>query len=57
MGPLLHSCVEVRELIKLSFGVVTGVSPGIDVWNGVHMDQGEGLDLGFFYHRQPDSFV
>jgi len=26
--------VEVRELIELSFGVVSGEGPGIDVWNG-----------------------
>jgi len=25
MGTLLHSCVEVREPIELSFGVVSGV--------------------------------
>jgi len=33
-GALLHSCVEVHELIELSFGVVKGVGPGINVWNG-----------------------
>ena len=35
MGPLLHSCVAVREPIELSFDVVNGVGPGIDVQNGV----------------------
>ena len=36
MGPLLHSCVEIREVdpIELSFGMVSGVGPGIDVRNG-----------------------
>jgi len=30
----LRSCVEVREPIELSFGVVSGVCPGIDVFIG-----------------------
>jgi len=30
----LHTCVEVREPIKLSFGVVSGVGSGIDVLHG-----------------------
>jgi len=34
MGPLLHSCAEVREPIELSFGMVSGVDPGIDVLGG-----------------------
>ena len=34
MRPLLHSCVEVCELIELSFGVLSGVGPGIDVLGG-----------------------
>jgi len=37
MGTLLDSCVEVREPIKLSFGVVSGVGPGILVLDGVLM--------------------
>jgi len=28
-GTLLHSCAEVREPIELSFGVVSGLGPGI----------------------------
>jgi len=31
MGPLMHSCAEVREPIELSSGMVSGVVPGIDV--------------------------
>ena len=31
---LLLSCVEVREPIELPFRVVSGVGPGINVWNG-----------------------
>jgi len=42
MGALLHSCVEVRELIELSFGVVSVIGPGIGVLNGVAVLQGEG---------------
>ena len=34
MGPLLCSCVEVREPIKLSFVVVSGVVQVIDVLDG-----------------------
>jgi len=47
MGPSLHSCVEVHEPIELSFGVVSGVGRGIDVWNGVQLAQGKGWFLGF----------
>ena len=36
-GPLLRSYVEVREPIELSFGVMSAVGPGTDVWNGVHV--------------------
>jgi len=31
MGNLLYSCMEVHELIELSFGVVSVVGPGIGV--------------------------
>jgi len=36
MGTLLHRCVEVRKItsIELSFGVVSGVGPGIQVLDG-----------------------
>jgi len=34
MGTLLHRCVEVRKAIELSFGVVSGVGPGIHVLDG-----------------------
>jgi len=46
MGPLLRSCVEVREPIELSFGVVSGVGPGIDVWNGGQPGSREWVDFG-----------
>ena len=42
MGHLLRSCVEVHEPMELSFGMVSGVGPGIHVLDGVHMPQGEG---------------
>ena len=45
-GNLLHSCAEVHEPVKLSFGVVSGVGPGIHVLHGVHVAQGEGMDFG-----------
>jgi len=34
MGTLLCSCAEVHKLIELSFGVVSGVGPGIHVLDG-----------------------
>jgi len=48
MGPLLHSCAEVRAAIELSFGVVSGVGPGIHELDGVHVSQKEGAVWGFF---------
>jgi len=48
MGPLLHSCAEVRTAIELAFGMVSGVGPGIDVLDWVHVPQGRGLFWGFF---------
>jgi len=44
-GPLLHSCVKVREPIELSFGVVSGVSPVIDVQNGGPRVSRKGVDF------------
>ena len=40
MENLLRRCVEVRITIELSFGVVSGVDPGI------HVPQGEGSVSG-----------
>ena len=34
MGTLLRRCVEVCTAIELSFGVVSGVGPGIHVLDG-----------------------
>jgi len=34
MGTLLRRCVELRTVIELSFGVVSGVGPGIHVSDG-----------------------
>jgi len=50
MGPLLCSCAEVHAAIKLSFGVVSGVTPGIRVLDGVHVPQEEGVALEIFWH-------
>jgi len=40
--------VEVRQPIDMSLGVVSGVGPGIDVLDGVHVPQEEGRFLSFF---------
>jgi len=53
MGTLLRSCADVREPIKLSFGEVSGVGPGIHVLDGVHMPQKEGAVLGIYQHLCP----
>jgi len=50
MGTLLHNCVEMCELIELSFGVVSGVGPGIDVLDG---GSREGSFWGCFPHIGP----
>jgi len=42
MWTLLRSWVEVREPIELSFGMVSGVTPGFDVLCGAHVPQGKG---------------
>jgi len=34
MGTLLRRCVELRKAIELSFGVVSGVGPGIHALDG-----------------------
>ena len=65
MGTLLRRCVKVRIAIELSFGVVSGVGPGIHVlvrWNWKSMclkAQGEVavsgmvLIVGFFENSAP----
>jgi len=48
MGLLLHSSAVVHEPIKLSFGVVSGVGPGIDVRNRApHASRRRGSFWGF----------
>jgi len=46
MGTLLHSCVEVHELIKLSFGVLSGVCGGMSVLDGSTYFKGKDFFLG-----------
>jgi len=41
----LHSCVEVHEPIKLSFGEVSGWAQALMYRMGVHVLQGEGVDF------------
>jgi len=59
-GTLLHSCVEVREPIELSFGVMSGVSLCIRVLDGIQVPQREGkfwsfspplASMAYFSHR------
>jgi len=51
MWTLLHSCVEVREPIELSFRVVSGVGLDIRVFDGVRVPQGERAVSGVFRHE------
>ena len=54
--PLLRSCVEMREPIALSFGMVSGVGPGIDVRNGGRsVSRGRGCFWDFLAYT-PCSF-
>ena len=51
MGSLLHSCAEVCKPMELSFGVMSGVGPGIGVLDGVDVLQREGaVSWGFSPH-------
>jgi len=56
MGHLLRSCAEVHEWIEMLFGVGSGMSPGIDIWNGVHVPQGEGAVSGVVCPQWPIGF-
>ena len=60
MGTLLHRCVEVHKAIELSFGVVSGVGPGIRVLDeGPRASRGgavSGMVSGIFRHLRPHSF-
>jgi len=38
----------MADWIRMPFGVVIGVSPGIDVLDGVHVPQGDGAVSGIF---------
>jgi len=49
--------VEVRELIKLSFGMVSGVGPALMYGMGVNVAQGEGVNFGIFCHHWPNGFI
>jgi len=47
----LHRCVEVRIAIELSFGVVSGVDPGIRVLDlSPHASKGRGCFWHGFWH-------
>ena len=47
-GTLWHSCVKVRAVIELPFGVMSWVGPGIGVLHGVEIAYREGEVLGVF---------
>jgi len=57
MGTLLRRCVEVRITIELSFGVMSGVGPGIHVLDGsLHASREgavSGLVSGIVWHFRP----
>ena len=53
---LLHSCAEVRAVIKLSFKKVSGVTPDIHVLDGVYVPQVEGVNFGVVCPHWPNGF-
>ena len=53
----MHSCVEVRELNELLFGVVSAVGPGIGVLHGVDVLQGEKGVSGSFLPRLFEWYI
>jgi len=56
MGNLLRSCAEVHAAIELSFGVVSGVDPHIDVWNGGQRGSRGRVDFRVVCPHWPNSF-
>jgi len=45
-----------NEAFVASFGMVSGVGLGIDVWHGVHVAQGEGMDFVVVCPHWPNGF-
>jgi len=55
-GDFVASFVEVRIAIELSFGVVSGVGPGIHVLDGsLHSSRGRGCFWRGFWQRSAFS--
>jgi len=54
---LLRRCVKVRIMIELSFGIMSGMGPGIHVLDEVHVPEGEravsGMVSGSFRNFSP----
>jgi len=48
--------VEISEPIELSFSVVSGVSPGIDVWNRGPLGSRGRVDFGVVCPHSPYGF-
>jgi len=57
METLLRSCAKVCELIELSFGMVSGVSTGIDVLDRGSMCKGKGSFTELFPIRFNGSLL
>jgi len=54
MRPLLRSCMEVCELIELSFGMVSGGGRGMGVlYGGPHSSRGRGCFWDFSAFATP----
>jgi len=53
---LLHSCVEMRAAIELSFRMVSWVTPDIHVLDGVHVPQVEWVDFEVVCPHWPNGF-
>jgi len=46
-------CGKTADCIRMPFEVVSGLGPGINVLDGVHVPQGEGLFLAFSAFAPP----
>jgi len=56
MVNLLHSCTEMRAAIELSFGIVSGVTPGIHVLDGGRRASRRRVDFGVVCPHWPIGF-
>ena len=52
----MRNCAELHAAIKLSFGMMSGVNPGIFVLDGGPCASREGMDFGVICLHWPSGF-